>query len=442
MNKLMQSRWRALWVLPPILLGIVVLLWLASGKQPPAKAERGEPTRTVRVIEVPQLDLVPTAEGYGPVEPARVWAAVSQVTGLVVEIHSRLRDGEILSEGTELVRIDPVDYELALVQARAELAELDVQERNARASLKIEERNLLLAQQDLERKRKLVKQGTTSDSTVDEAERVMLGTSTVVQELANTLALIPAQRQLLNAKAARAERDLERTVIRAPFNMRVANLVVAADQFVSVGQTLFEGDAVDRVEIEAQMAMSSLRRLFIGRPDIKVDMARFAERLPDMLGFSPLVRLDLGNHVAEWEAELVRFSDEVDAKTRTMGVVVAVDRPFEKIIPGYRPPLSKGMFVQVVLRGKSQGARLAVPRSAVRGGSVYVADRENRLQRRAVEVLFDQGRLSVIADGLEPKERVVVSDLVPAVEGMLLQPQVDDDFAASLQTAPATGDGS
>lgn len=429
------SRRRMLLILPPILLGVLVLVWLASGKQPPSKAERGEPTRTVRVIDAPQLDLVPTAEGYGPVRPARVWTAVAQVSGRVVEIHPRLRDGEILPAGTELARIDPVDYELALAQAAAELAELEVQEQNARASLVIEERNLALARQDLERKRKLVRQGTTSQSVADEAERSMLNTRTAVQNMRNTLALVPTQRRLLEAKAARAERDLQRTTIRAPFNMRVANLKIEADQFVSMGQTLFEGDAVERVEIQAQVAMSSLRRLFIGRPDFKLDITRLAEQLPKLVGFKPLVRLDLGNHVAEWEAEFVRFSDDVDPETRTMGVVVAVDRPFDKIKPGYRPPLSKGMFVQVVLRGHTQPGRVVVPRTAVRGGAVFVADADNRLRRRPVEVLFGQGDLSVIGDGLEAGERVVISDLVPAVEGMLLEPRLDEEWTGRLWAA-------
>ncbi len=429
------SRRRMLLILPPILLGVLVLMWLAGGKPPPSKAERGEPTRTVRVVEVLQLDLVPTAEGYGPVQPARVWAAVAQVAGMVVEIHPHLRDGEILPAGTELARIDPVDYELALAQAKAELAELEVQEQNAGASLGIEERNLALARQDLERKNKLVQQGTTSQSTADEAERAMLNTRTAVQNMQNTLALIPTQRQLLEAKSARAERDLQHTTIRAPFNMRVANLEIEADQFVTMGQTLFEGDAVERVEIQAQVAMSSLRRLFIGRSDIKLDVTRMSEQLPKLVGFKPLVRLDLGNHVAEWEAEFVRFSDDVDPETRTMGVVVAVDRPFDKIKPGYRPPLSKGMFVQVVLRGRTQPGRVVVPRSAVRGGAVYLADHENRLRRRPVEVLFGQGTLSVIGKGLEFGERVVVSDLVPAVEGMLLQPRVDEALTAELKSA-------
>ncbi|MDH3604195.1 MAG: efflux RND transporter periplasmic adaptor subunit, partial [Candidatus Tectomicrobia bacterium] len=249
------SRWRALLILPPILLGMVVLVWLIAGQQPPAKTERGEPARPVRVIEAPQLELVPTAEGYGPVQPARVWMAVAQVAGRVVKIHPHLRDGEILPEGAELVRIDPVDYELALAQTQAELAELDVREQNARASLTIEARHLTLAQRELERQRGLRQKGTAAQSTVDEAERAMLSSRTVVQNLRNTLALIPAQRRLLEAKSAQAKRALDHTVIRAPFTMRVASLQVETDQFVSTGQTLFEGDAVERVEIQAQMAL-------------------------------------------------------------------------------------------------------------------------------------------------------------------------------------------
>lgn len=426
------SRWRRLLILPPIIIGILLLMWMAKGRQPPVQNEPAEATRTVRVIEAKLLELVPSAEGYGPVRPDRVWTAVSQVAGRVVSVHPRLRDGEILPAGEELLRIDPVDYELALAQSKAELAELAVQEQNSKASLAIEQRSLELARQDLERKRTLVKQGTTSQSAADEAERTMLNSRAAVQNLKNTLSLIPTQRSLLQAKADRSARDLEYTVIHAPFNLRVANLQVEADQFVTVGKSLFEGDAVDRVEIEAQVAMSSLRRLFLGSAEMKVDFARLNEQLPELVGLDPLVRLDMGNYVAQWQAEFVRFAETVDPHTRTMGVVVAVDRPFEKVKPGYRPPLSKGMFVQVVLRGKSNASRVVVPRSAVRGGVVLVADDDNRLRRRSVEVLFSQQAVSVIAEGLEPGERVVVSDLMPAVDGMLLEVRTDEALSASL----------
>jgi RND family efflux transporter MFP subunit len=428
---------RRLLIVPPIAVGILLLLWMTVGKQPPAKIENAELERMVRVVEAPVIELVPMAEGYGPVHPARVWTAVAQVAGRIIEIHPKLRNGEILPEDELLVRIDPTDYELALSQAQAQLAELDVREENSRASLTIEERNLKLVNQDIERKKTLLKKNALSQSTIDDAERVMLGTRATVQNLRNTLALVPTQRRVLEAKVASALQDIERTEIRAPFTLRVAGLDVEEDQYVGVGQSLFEGDDISRVEIEAQLALSNLRRLFIGRTELKLDMARLGDQIAETVGIDPLVRLDLGNHVAQWNGEFVRFSDTVDPETRTMGVVVAVDRPFEKITPGYRPPLSKGMFVQVVLRGKRQSPHIVIPRSAVRNSTVYVADQDDRLLKKPVEVLFSQGAYSVIAEGLELGDRVLVSDPIPAVNGMLLRPEIDEQLTEQLRAAGA-----
>ena len=122
----MNNKLRALWIVPPIIVGVLALLLLAGNRTPPVKVENEEPARVVRTIRVPSVDLVPVAEGYGVVQPAKVWTAVAQVSGRVIEMHPRLRDGEILPAGTLLFRMDPVDYELALAQLRAELAELEV----------------------------------------------------------------------------------------------------------------------------------------------------------------------------------------------------------------------------------------------------------------------------------------------------------------------------
>ena len=114
-----QSRWRTFWVLPPLAIGILVVIYMASGKQPPAKTEQGEPSQSVRVVEARKVDLLPEARGYGPVQPGKTWAAVAQVSGRVIDTYPRLRDGEIVPAGTLLFRIDPVDYELQLAQANA-----------------------------------------------------------------------------------------------------------------------------------------------------------------------------------------------------------------------------------------------------------------------------------------------------------------------------------
>jgi RND family efflux transporter MFP subunit len=434
-----HPRLRRLLILPPIVLGVLVLVLMAGGREPPVQAEATIRAKPVRTLEVQQVDLVPVAEGYGSVKPAQLWTAVAEVSGRIVELHPRLRDGEILPAGTLLLRIDPVDYELNLAQAEAALAELEVQQDNAKATLEIERRNLKIAEREYNRISKLAAKGTASQSNLDDAERSLVNSRNAVQNIRNTLALIPTQRKVLEAKKTQAERDLQNTRITAPFNLRVAKLQIETDQFVSKGQSLFEGDSVDRVEILAQFPLASLRRLFIGRDDIHVDSAMMGENLPQMVQLEAQVRLDLGTTQAEWQGEFVRFSDNVDPQTRTMGVVVAVDKPFEKIEPGVRPPLSKGMFVQVLLRGPAQHKRLVVPRAAVRDGQLYLVDKEQRLRRQPVEVVFSQGPISVVQDGLSPDDRVVVSDLVPAVDGMPLNPQ-DDPTLAERVSAAARGE--
>ena len=422
-------------ILPPIAIGILIMVLMAGNRQPPVQSDTTVTAKPVRTLQVTAVDLVPAAEGYGSVKPAQLWTAVAEVSGRIVELHPRLRDGEILPAGTLLLRIDPVDYELNLAQAEAELAELDVEQSNAEASLRIEQRNLKIAQREFERISKLAKKGTASQSNLDDAERTLLNSRNAVQNIRNNLALLPTKRKVLEAKRTQAQRDLENTRILAPFNLRVANMQIETDQFVSKGQALLEGDSVDRVEVLAQFPIASLRRLFIGRDDIHLDTQALGENLPQLVELTPKVRLDLGTTQAEWRGEFVRFSDNVDPQTRTMGVVVAVDKPFEKVKPGIRPPLSKGMFVQVLLQGREQPGRILVPRSAVRDGQLYKVDSEQRLQRQPVELLFSQGRISVVAEGLSAGDEIVVSDLVPAVDGMPLKPQRDENLEAEVAAA-------
>jgi RND family efflux transporter MFP subunit len=430
-----HPRLRMLLILPPIILGILVLLIMAGNRKPPLQSNAEPIAKPVRTLKIHPAELIPVVEGYGSVMPAQLWTAVAEVSGRIVELHPRLRNGEIIPAGTLLLRIDPVDYELNLAQAKAELAKLDVEQANAQASLKIEQRNLDIAQREFERISKLVAKGGASQSNLDDAERTQLNSRNAVQNIRNTLALLPTQRKVLEAKMTQATRDLENTRIMAPFNLRVANLQIETDQYVSKGQSLFEGDSVDRVEVLAQFPLASLRRLFIGRDDIKVDTGNLGDNLRQLVDLDPLIRLDLGDIQAQWQGEFIRFSDTIDPQTRTMGVIVAVDKPFEKVVPGLRPPLSKGMFVQVLLRGRPQPERIVVPRAAIRDNQLYVVDQKKRLQRRPVKLLFNQGLISVLAEGLSAGDEIVVSDLVPAVDGMPLAPQIDQPLTEMIANA-------
>ena len=416
------SRTKILWILPPVIVGVILFMFLKGGKQDPSLSNNGEPVRSVRSMTVNAIEFTPIARGFGTVQPARVWKAVSQVSGRVTSIHPRLSDGAVIEQGETLLEIDPVDYELALAQARITLAELDVQQSNAEQSLAIEQRNLELAEKEFERQKRLRKQGTVSQSAVDTAERTMLNNRTQVQSLKNTLALLPSQKKLQQSKITQAQRDLDNTTIKAPFNLRVSSLDIQADQFISKGQHLFSGDSIDHVEIVAQISVSSLKNLFAGQSSINLDINTVAGGLAELTGFKPTVMMDIGNtEAAQWEARFVRFTDKVDSETRTLGLVVAVDNPLKKVIPGKRPPLSKGMLVEVSVAGKPQPDRLVIPRSTIRNGKVYLFDDDSRLQITPIHLLYEQDNQAVVDKGIQAGDRLVLSDVIPAVEGIRLR---------------------
>ena len=79
-----------------------------------------------------------------------------------------------------------------------------------------------------------------------------------------------------------------------------------------------------------------------------------------------------------------------------------------------------------------------VPRSALHSGHVYVVDKNNRLVSRPVTIAFVQASFAAIRAGLEAGESIVLSDVYPAVSGMLLDPEPDEAAAAALR-ADATG---
>ncbi|MGC2856921.1 efflux RND transporter periplasmic adaptor subunit [Novispirillum sp. DQ9] len=430
---------RRLLVVPPLLLAVVILVVATKGRPAPERLETAEVARPARVVAVPRLDLVPRVTAHGTVVPGRTWDAVAEVAGRVLEVHPELRNGAILPAGTVLARIDPSAAELALAQVEAQLRELDIRERNTRKSLEIERRTLTSLRRDQERKKTLGERGAAAQSSIDTAERAVLQGEQQVQSLENSLSTLPQERAVLEARRADAARDVARTVIAAPFDIRVRELAVEVDQYAARGQVLARADGIKVAEVAAQVPLDRLWTLLPPGADAPPDMSKMAE----ILGIDPVVRLTAGDLTVDWPARVARVAETVDPRTRTVGVIVAVDDPYTQARPGERPPLTRSMFVEVELRGRPRAGSLVIPREALRrtpGGQpvVWVLDAQDRLRTRPVDVAFRQDGLAVLRDGVAEGERVVLSDLIPAVEGMLVRP-VPDEAAAARLSAQALG---
>jgi len=425
--------------------GAALLVLLVRFAPEPAQAPPAEQARVVRVIEAPVTTVVPRAWGHGSVRPGNVWQAVAQVGGQVLETHPRLERGAIVEANDVLVRIDPTDYRLALERTEtdiaateARLAELEVEADNTHALLELEREALTLAERELERRRRLAEQGSLSRSDLEAQLQATLAERESVRRLENTLALVPARRRVLEAELDRfraqleqARLDLERTVVRVPFDARIAEVNVEITQYVREGEVMAVADGMAVAEIEAQVPIGSMRQIIPVREPLSIALA--AERLPEILALE--ARVYLRDIPAEWAARFARMSDTIDPRSRTIGVIVEVDEPYRKARPGVRPPLVKGMFVEVELEGPPREGALVVPRAALHEGRLYVVGEGERLVVREVEVDLVQPELVGIAGGLEPGERVVLSDLAPAIEGMLLEAVADDDALARLLAA-------
>lgn len=173
-------------------------MYMASKRKAPVQEKTKEYTALVKTVRSFQVPAIPRIRGYGSVRPARIWNAVSQVAGKIEYVHPDFRKGAMMGKNTEIIRISPKDYKLSVQQAQANiraaearLKELSVTRSNTQASLKIEENSLKLKKRDLSRKRQLLRRKTVSQAAYDQEQRNLLVQSQQVQNLKNSLQLIP-----------------------------------------------------------------------------------------------------------------------------------------------------------------------------------------------------------------------------------------------------------
>ena len=433
-----------------LMAGIAFVVVMASLRPGPEQYDDTADTHDVRVMPVTLMPFRVEARGYGNVRAARRWQAVARVGGRITKRHPELESGNLIEEGTELLRIDPTRYQLAVTSAEADLAsarsskrELEQKAANTRMLLDLEKERLALAERELERVRDLAEKDAVSRARLDEQERATLQQRQAVQSLENELALIPSQRDNLKARIARGEsaleqarQDLDDTRFRAPFDVRIHEAGVEQHEEVRPGQTLFRADGIARAEAVIQLPIAQLRRLMRQLPDAPA-VSR-GERLADLHRRIDLSRINArlslaGDPDTTWDASVTRIASGLDPGTRTVQVVLSVDEPYRNANPPEQPPLVRDMYVQGTLALPTPEDVIVAPAAAIHENTAYLADERDQLERRSVLVAWSQNDLAVIDDGLNPGERLILDDLVPAIEGTPLNPTRDDSALETIQ---------
>ena len=367
-------------LLPVAILTVLATAGLAILRNPPEMDRSGlleGPRMLVETLALAPSDYPMRIQSYGTVTPRTRSMLVAQVGGQIQGIAPSFRPGGLFAEGDILLNIDPRDYEADVKIAEAALMD----------AMQAEAQEAARAEQALIDWQRLGGGESPSDLVLRRPQ------------------LEAAQARVASARAAlsKAQLDLERTALRAPYDGRVLRQLVDLGQVVQGGAQLAEVYATDYAEIRLPLRNSDLP--FIDLPEI----GHSAQP-------AVTIRSDLGGG-GSWQGRIVRTEGAIDARSSQLHVVAQIDNPFGLGGQGQSRPLKIGQYVTAEIAGNVQRGSMVVPADAIYQNSyVYVVE-QGLLQRRHVAVAWQNEADALIASGLEAGDALVVTPLGQVYSG-------------------------
>jgi RND family efflux transporter MFP subunit len=390
---------------------LVVLVALIALRPRPERIQPRTPAPLVVTQTVSGEQPPITVVGWGTVEPRSSISLVPQVGGQVLAVSPRLRVGAFFEAGEVLLEIESTDYELAVQQARSQVAQ-------AEFALATAQEEARVARQEWER--------TTRDALEDSELKTSEPNPLVYRE--PQLRQAEVGLEAARAALAQAELNLERCTLVAPFAGRVLEESVDRGQYVRAGEVLARLYDIAVAEIVVELPDRDLAWISVPQTPAST-----------VTGSQARVTGSFAGREHHWSGRAVRVGGAMDRASRTVPVVVEVADPYRS--EDGQPPLLSGMFVSVSFTSEPPEGSVTIPRRALRPDDrVWVLDAEDRLEIRTVEVARSGVENAVILSGLAVGDRVITSNLQAVVAGMQLRPAEKDDGPAPADVA-GTGGG-
>ncbi|WP_369816957.1 efflux RND transporter periplasmic adaptor subunit [Nitrosovibrio sp. Nv17] len=351
------------------------------------------PALPVSVIEVQPTRVPISVEAVAQTEGAKEVEIRPRVGGILLK---RLyEEGTEVRAGQPMFRIDPVPYEIALTQARAQLVEQKARIEQARR----EEKRL----------------------------HDLLGTQAISQRehdnAVSDRAIMEAALQQAEARVRDAERNLSYTTVTAPVDGVSGRFQFSEGALVEANESLLTTLA-QLSPIWVRFSLSDHELAQLGGPLTEKGVRQVVLILPDGTEYD---RTGVLNFAAS----------QIDPTLGTQQLRATFENPDRRLLPG--------QFVRArVVTGEREGVFL-VPQVAVQtsdlGKSVYVVGENNEAAVRPVEAGHWIGKDWVILGGLRPGDRVIVDNLIKLRPGMAVSPQPHaDPSAAPPPSAQISGD--
>jgi len=342
----------------------------------------------VEVVTAEAKKITLRISSQGTVSPRLEATLAAEVGGLVIETSDTFETGNFVQEGDILVTLDPTDYEAAVAEAKANL-------RSAQTALTQAEADAEQAVRDLRNV------GIENPTPLARREPQLEQARLRVDSAESSLAL--------------AEKNLERTRIRAPFDALVVDtLVDRGDVLANRGTPVASLYGTDAAEVALPLSRSEI--LLLTLPDDPITIAADPESKPAVtftLGEGPDAAIATGR--------IDRLAGTADPVTRLRRAIAVIEDPLD-LRNGGASTIPFGSFVSAKIEGKEIGSAFRLPVVALVGEDrIRIVDSDNRLREQTVTIVQRTDSEIIVTEGLTDGVEVCLTPLQIFSPGMLVR---------------------
>lgn len=359
-----------------LILLFVGLFWAVFYSKPQANRKFTPPEAQISVDVKPlkAIDYPIVIDSYGLVEAQIQTALTSQVGGEITYVSESMRGGGFFDKGELLIEIEAVDYQ---------------------ADVDIAYANLVDAQQAV------AEQNALAEQALKDWQR--LGNSEQAPDLVLRKPQLSAAKAKLASASANYEQakiQLKRTKITAPYAGRVLNKLVDLGQVVSTNTQLGEIYSTEAIEISLPIKNNEIS--LVSLPEDYRGATRDVQ-----------VNVDIISQLADnevWQGKLVRTASEINEQSRQLHVVARIQDPFGEKAYG-KMPLKIGQYVTAKIQGKTLNQVIILDNKTIYQGSYVYTYEDGILQRKNIEILWQNNQVAVIKSGLKDGDVLVTTPL-------------------------------
>ena len=372
---------------PLIIIGIstaiAAVLYMLGQISPDAIQEKDPMDVNVQILT--PIDYQIKIKSTGTTTPITQTVLTSEVGGEVIYRSKKFSEGSSVISGEILAKIDDTDLQLQYKNALLQLASAEVQ-------FAVQQAEAEIAQEAWDQ----VGEGIPQELTTKKPQ----------------LKQAKAALEVAKAQVQSAEKKLNKTEITAPYTGRIQNINIDLGSTIIPGQPVGSMYTSNEIEVTLSVKDSDLQFL-----DIPMDGRKLN---PDQKSIVIIKSLYKGE-MQEWAGNLERVDGVIDPMTRMIKLIANFKNNF---IEETKPILPIGLFVEAEINGKQLEDIFMIPNSALTpNDELLFLNQDDALEIRKVSVLTKMKNHILVKEGMEAGERVVVSKLSIATNGMLVNPR-------------------